>query len=229
MKVAVMQPYLFPYLGYYQLVSCADVFVLYDDVSFIKQGFINRNSILMNGRSARVTIPVPRMSSNKHIKELSFASDVSKILKTVEQAYARAPFFDDVFPLVERVLTCPDRDITTICRLGIVEIFNYLGIDKKIVRSSELEYERKLSAADRLIDICEQFGAPDYVNSIGGQKLYSKEYFAERGKRLSFLQMHDVIYTQGKNEFVPYLSMIDVLMWCEKQHVRNLLQQYMLI
>lgn len=229
MKVAVMQPYLFPYLGYYQLANCADVFVLYDDVSFIKQGYINRNSILMNGESVRITIPVPGASSNKRIMGLAFAPDVSKVLKTVKQAYTKAPFFDDIFPMFERVLTHTDRDITAICQRGITEVFEYLGIGKKIVRSSDLEYDRDLPAADRLVAICEQFDASDYINSIGGQKLYSKDYFSEQGKRLSFLQMHDVSYLQGKNEFVPYLSMIDVLMWCDKQQARDLLQQYTLV
>lgn len=229
MKVAIMQPYLFPYLGYYQLVSCADMFVLYDDVSFIKQGYINRNSILMNGRPTRMTIPVPGASSNKRIMELTFASDVSKVLKTVKQAYAKAPFYDDVFPLVERVLTNSDRDITTTCKQGILEVFDYLGISKRVVRSSALEFDRNLPAADRLMAICDRLGSSEYVNSIGGQKLYSKEYFGERGKSLSFLEMHDISYTQGVSEFVPYLSMIDVLMWCDKPTVRGLLQQYTLV
>lgn len=229
MKVAIMQPYLFPYLGYYQLVGCADVFVLYDDVSFIKQGYINRNSILVNGQPSRMTIPVPGGSSNKCIKDLAFATDLSKVLKTVRQAYAKAPFFEEVFPMVERVLTHRERDITTICRLAIAEVCSYLEIDKVIIRSSDLEYNRDLSAADRLIAICEQLGASDYVNSIGGQSLYSKNYFAARGKRLSFLKMNDIVYAQGKNEFVPYLSMIDVLMWCDKEEARALLQHYALL
>lgn len=229
MKVAVMQPYLFPYLGYYQLIDSVDAFVLYDDVSFIKQGYINRNNILINGRPGRVTIPVPGASSNKSINELAFSPDVAKVLKTIQQAYAKAPFFDAVFPLVERVLTHPERDITTICQLSLTAVFGYLGMDRKIVRSSALEYDRDLPAADRLVAICEQFDATHYVNSIGGQKLYSKEYFSERGKTLSFLKMHDVSYPQGKNEFVPYLSMIDVLMWCDKQQARDLLQQYTLV
>jgi len=229
MKVAVMQPYLFPYLGYYQLINSVDVFVLYDDVAFIKKGYINRNSILMNGESARVTIPVPGASQNKLIKELSYTADVTKVLKTFRHSYASAPFFDDVFPMIERVLTHPERDITTICQLSLTAVFGYLGIDRKIVRSSALEYDRNLPAADRLVAICEQFDATNYVNSIGGQKLYSREYFSEQGKTLSFLQMHDVSYPQGESEFVPYLSMIDVLMWCDKQQARDLLQQYTLV
>lgn len=229
MKVAVMQPYLFPYLAYYQLVSCSDVFVLYDDVTFIKKGYINRNNILMNGHATRVTVPVPGASQNKLIKDLTFAEDVTKVLKTFKYSYANAPFFDDVYPLVERVLTHPNRDITAICQKGLTEVCDYLHIPTKIIRSSDLDYDRTLPAADRLMTICDQFGSSDYVNSIGGQKLYSKEYFAEQGKTLSFLQMDDVFYAQGTNDFVPYLSMIDLLMWCDKPKARTLLQQYTLI
>ena len=229
MKVAVMQPYLFPYLGYYQLVHCSDVFVLYDDVTFIKRGYINRNNILVNGQASRVTIPVPGASQNKLIKDLEFSEEISKILKTFKHSYSHAPFFKDIYALIERVLKYPKRDITTICQIGITEVFEHLGISKKIIRSSDLDYNRDLPAADRLMEICDQFGSSDYVNSIGGQKLYSKEYFAEKGKTLSFLQMNDVSYPQNTSHFIPYLSMIDVLMWCDKPSVRELLQQYKLV
>jgi len=230
MNVAVMQPYLFPYLGYYQLVQCADIFVLYDDVAFIKQGYINRNNILTDGRASRITVPVLGGSSNKCIKELAFESNVAKVLKTVRQSYAQAPFVDNIFPMIERVLEHAERDITTVCQLGIFEVFQHLGLGKQIIRSSDLDYDRELPAADRLIAICEKLGSSHYVNSIGGEKLYSKDYFAERGNQLTFLHTQDVEYPQqGKKEFVPNLSMIDVLMWCDKRQIRELLQRYTLV
>lgn len=230
MAVAVMQPYLFPYLGYYQLAYCADTFVLYDDVTFIKGGWINRNNILSpQGAPMRLTVPVLGASPNVPIKDLNFSDDVNKILRTIKQAYGKAPFFEAVYPLVEKVLTCPERDITAICQLGIEYVFDYLGLNKTILRSSEITYDRSLPAADRLVSICRTLDSSDYVNSIGGQKLYSKYYFEGYGCSLSFLQMNDIQYPQGRHEFVPNLSMIDVLMWCDKHHAIRLLQQYTLI
>lgn len=229
MKVAVMQPYLFPYLGYYQLAHCADVFVLYDDVTFIKGGYINRNRVLVNGQPQRVTIPVPGASSNKKINELCFSGDIRKALTTIKQAYAKAPYFQDVFPMVEGVLTHPDRDIPSICRLGIEKVFGYLGLDTRLMLSSNLEYDRALPAADRLVEICQMLGANDYVNSIGGQALYSKAHFEGRGCNLSFISMDEVSYSQGQDEFVPNLSIIDALMWCDRATVIQLLDKYQLV
>lgn len=231
MKVAVMQPYLFPYLGYYQLVNCADMFVLYDDVAFIKQGRINRNRILSNGDASRITVPVPGASSNKRINELAFTEDVHKILKTIQQAYSKAPFFEQIYSLVERVLTYPERDITAVCQQGIIEVLDYLELKRTIIRSSELEYDRNLPAAKRLVAICDKLGSSDYVNSIGGQKLYDKQQFQAMGCQLSFLEMNAIEYSQGKSksDFVPKLSIIDALMWCDKAQLKNLLGQYALI
>ncbi|GIA87721.1 WbqC family protein [Vibrio cholerae] len=227
--IAVMQPYIFPYLGYYQLVNMADVFVLYDDVNFIKGGYINRNNILVNGAMHRFTLPVPGASSNKKICELSFSSDVNKVLKTISQAYSKAPFYSDVYPLIEMVLQTEKRNISTVCQVGIKSVFDYLGVDKKIIKSTDLTYDRGASPADRLIEITKLFNDSIYVNSIGGQALYDKEYFDNHGVELKFFTMKSVQYSQAEGEFTPNLSMIDVLMWCDKDCIKNLLNEYRLV
>lgn len=227
--IAVMQPYIFPYLGYYQLVNVADAFVLYDDVNFIKGGYINRNNILVDGAAQRFTLPVPGASSNKKICDLSFSPDVKKILKTISQTYSKAPFYSDVYPLIEMVLQAEDRSITSVCQLGIKSVFDYLGIEKKIIKSTDLVYDRGASPADRLIEITKSFEDSVYVNSIGGQALYDKDYFDARGVELKFLKMKLVQYSQAEDEFIPNLSMIDVLMWCEPTFVKKLLNEYVFL
>ncbi|PAR66751.1 hypothetical protein CGT89_12010 [Vibrio cholerae] len=224
-----MQPYIFPYLGYYQLVNMADVFVLYDDVNFIKGGYINRNNILVDGAVHRFTLPVPGASSNKKICELSFSSDINKVLKTISQAYSKAPFYSDVYPLIEMVLQTEKRNIATVCQVGIKSVFDYLGFDKKIIKSTDLTYDRGASPADRLIEMTKLFDDSVYVNSIGGQALYDKEYFDTRGVELKFMKMKPVQYSQAEGEFTPNLSMIDVLMWCDKDCIKNLLNEYRLV
>lgn len=224
-----MQPYIFPYLGYYQLVYCSDVFVLYDDATFIKQGYINRNRILANGQPQRFSLPVPGASSNELIKNLTFAAQTTKFLKTIKQAYSKAPFFNDVFPLVERVIESDDRRIPYMCFRGISEVFQHLGIQKKIILASEIDYDRNASAEDKLIQICRALGSTNYVNSIGGTELYSHESFASKGCNLWFIQMRDIMYDQGTREFVPNLSIIDVLMWCDRKRVRHLLEEFQLL
>lgn len=229
MKVAVMQPYLFPYIGYYQLVRCVDAFVLYDDVNYIKGGYINRNWVLQNEQRSRFTVPVPGASSNRKIRELAFAQDTRKVLKTIQQSYSKAPYFDVVFPIIEHVLNNPRRDITTVCADGLSSVFDYLGMEITLLRSSELDYNRELPADERLVEICSNLGSSDYVNATGGQALYTKERFSELGCTLSFIETKAGGYQQGQHDFVPNLSMIDVLMWCPKADIVAMLDAYELV
>ena len=229
MSFAVMQPYLFPYLGYYQLVNAVDKFVFYDDVTFIKKGFINRNNILSNGQAQRFTLAVPGLSQNKLIKDLEFESNIKKTLKTIKQNYAKAPFFNAVYPIVESVLTSENRNVAQLCAKSVTDIFDYLNIKKEFFLSSNLNYDKTLPAADKLIAMAGVLTASNYINSPGGKTLYSKEYFIENGVNLSFIEMEKIKYQQGKNDFVPNLSMIDVLMWNSKEQVEELLTKYKLV
>jgi len=228
MKFAVMQPYLFPYLGYYQLVHAVDKFVFYDDVNYIKGGYINRNNICSNEKPQRYTVPVPGMSSNILINKLSFDSNVKKQLKSIEQAYSKAPFFKDVFPIVESVLTEERRNVEHICRLSITRVMDYLDINKSYYYSSELCYERDVPAAKRLVNISKSFDLNEYINSPGGKSLYNKDYFLEHGIKLNFIEIGEYQYNQNSNVFLPHLSMIDVLMWNSKDEVVDLLNKYRL-
>jgi hypothetical protein len=223
-----MQPYIFPYLGYYQLVNCSDLFVVYDDVTFIKQGFINRNMLLVNGGPQRFTIPVKGASSNRLIKDLEFSRSTEKVMKTVVQAYSRAPYFEEVYDIVKKVLESEDRAIPKMCSDGILRVFQYLGLAKDVIFSSDLDYDRTAAAEDKIIQICRTVGSNRYVNSIGGKGLYSPEFFASNGCELSFLEMRDIQYEQGKASFIPNLSIIDVLMWCDKDRLRRLFESYRL-
>lgn len=226
MKLAVMQPYLFPYIGYFQLIYAADLFLIYDDVAYIKQGYINRNSILSPNGATRFTIPVPGASSNKLISELAFSEDVAKVLRTIEQSYSKAPHFEEVFPMIRGALELDDRSIASVCQRSFEDIFSYLGLEKQFKKTSELEYNRSASARDRLIALCQQFSADSYINAPGGRKLYAKQDFAEKGIDLKFVESLPVEYSQGGASFVPNLSIIDVLMNCSHEKVRELLGRY---
>lgn len=229
MKAGIMQPYLFPYLGYFQLINAVDIFIIYDDVNYIKQGYINRNNVLMNGMPQRFTIPVPGASSFCKINELRFGADVEKVLKTIQQAYSKKPFFADVYPLVERVLLSQDRSVHRMCQLAFTEIFRWLGLEKKMVLSSELDYERATGAAEKVVNICHTVGANAYINSIGGRHLYQQDFFAEQSLSLSFINMHEIVYHQGNHAFQPNLSIIDVLMHCTPDDIRTYMGNYELV
>lgn len=229
MKLAVMQPYLFPYIGYYQLAYYADTFIFYDDVNYIKGGYINRNNILVNGVAQRFTWPVEKQSSFKKINELEFSKNTRKILSTIRQSYSKAPFFLDVFPIVESVLQPADFNVAKVTSLSIVKVFEYLGIEREFIYSSQLSYDRELSAQDKLFEMCSIFGATDYCNASGGIDLYSKNDFIEKGINLHFLKSHHLIYKHQAPEFIPFLSILDVLMFNDKKTAIGLLSKYELV
>lgn len=227
MILAVMQPYIFPYIGYYQLVYSSDVFIFYDDVSFIKQSYINRNNILANGKNLRFTLPVLGASSNVLIENLKY-SNSKKILRTIAQSYAKAPYFDDVFPMIEFVFNQNNRNVTHINSLSIKVVFKYLDINKKMLIASQIDYDRTKERADRLIELSKMHDCDQYINSPGGKTLYEKNYFEKQGIKLDFIENEIQLYSQNADEFVPYLSMIDILMNCNKEQITKMLRSYKL-
>ena len=226
MVFAVMQPYLFPYLGYYQLVHSVDTFVFYDDVTFIKGGYINRNRILSNGQAQLFTLPVPGKSSNVLINKLAFDKNTRKQLKLIEQSYSKAPFFGEIFPIVKSVINAGKRNVEHICRLSITQVMDYLGIKRRYHYSSDMAYDRDVSSAHKLINISAHLNSNEYINSPGGKSLYSKEMFNNNGVSLKFIKTKRHRYRQKSDLFIPNLSMIDVLMWNSKAEAIRLLGQY---
>lgn len=231
MKIAIMQPYLFPYLGYYQLASCVDHFVFYDDVTFIKQGYINRNSILGDRAPLRITFPVLDASSNRLISEHSFSKDFSKQVRSIEQTYSKAPYFTPFFPRVLSVLESPDRDVTKVCSNSIATVLDYLEIPFNHYLSSSLQYDRAENRAERIINICKHLGGDTYINSIGGSDLYRHEFFSTNGIDLLFIKMKEIAYKQRRTSdpFITNLSLIDVAMWCDPEEIKKMLLSYQLV
>lgn len=229
MKGAIMQPYFFPYIGYYQLVYEVEKFVFLDDVTFIKQGFINRNSILLGGKRHEFSIPVSKISSYRLINDHQYLNDQSKFIKLIEQAYKKSPFFYDVMPFVEAVIKDKNNNVSQKNSKSITAVFNYLGLQRDFSYSSCENYEQPLKGQDRVIALCSMLGIDKYRNSIGGQSLYSQEIFSAAGIELKFIRSNIKTYSQGKNNFISHLSIIDVLMHCDKQEIINMLEAYELV
>lgn len=221
-----MQPYLFPYLGYYQMAASVDRWVFHDDVMYIKQGYINRNSILVNGAAHRFTVPIRNQSDSRAINEHHAMPPFDKILRVISQAYAKSACFSTVFPIVESVLDGRETNIARIAGASVHAVFEYLGKKLQIEWSSEMSGHKHLKGQDRVLSICKTVGATVYVNPIGGVDLYDEESFASRGIRLFFHRMRPVHYQQGPFPFVPNLSMIDVLMHNTPDEVAAFLREY---
>ncbi len=234
MTLAIMQPYIFPYIGYFQLVQAADKFVFYDDVNFIRQGWINRNNLLLNGAPHLFTVPLEKQSPNNLINEVAISAALyerwkDKFYKTLEQAYRKAPHYATVLELIKAVMESSVTHIGELAKKSIELTSRYMGLDTEFVQSSTLYENAELKSATRVLDICAKEGATVYINPIGGQELYNKELFREHGIDLYFLKAGATPYTQLKNEFVPYLSIIDVLMFNAASDLSEVLINYKLI
>ena len=224
-----MQPYLFPYIGYFQLMHAVDRFVVYDDVTFIKQGWINRNRLLINGEASFFVVPVKHASSFSLIRDTLIDDDpqhrrwVEKLLKTFDLAYRRAPEFARVFPLIEAVFTRSTTRVAELAMESLKIVSDYLEIRTPWVVSSAAYGNAHLKGERRVIDICRIEDASAYVNPSGGTDLYSRERFAAEGLALAFLKPRLQEYRQFKEPFVPWLSIIDVLMFNSRDACRELL------
>lgn len=232
MTLAIMQPYFLPYIGYMQLMKAVDAFVLYDDVAFINRGWINRNKLLINGQEYLFTVPLKDASQNKRINEVHLADDPkwrSKLLKTIEQGYRKAPYYGTVMPLTEKIINFTTDSIADLIHFSLLELNQYLGLTTRLITSSSIYNNTDLKAQERILDICRQENATGYINPIGGLELYDKPIFAEAGISLNFLKAKRVEYPQFKNEFIPWLSILDILMFNDVATVGTLLDEYELV
>jgi hypothetical protein len=234
MKLAIMQPYLFPYIGYFQLIKAVDKFVIYDDVNFIKQGWINRNAILVQDKSWMFSVPLVNQSSFSKIKEVNvndrlYVSWQKKFLRTIEQSYRKAPFFKEVLNLVTTVFDIQENEISIseLATRSLLATSAYLGINTPFVSSSSIYDNQALSGPERVIDICKKENASQYINPIGGQELYNSMEFGQ--SELEFIKSLPINYTQFNNEFVPWLSIIDVMMFNSPEDINVMLDQFELL
>ncbi|OYE04422.1 WbqC family protein [Nostoc sp. 'Peltigera membranacea cyanobiont' 232] len=230
MKISIMQPYLFPYIGYFQLINMADKFVIYDDVQYIKGGWINRNRILLNRKAHLFTFSIKNDSTFLNINQRFFTENIHKerkiLLNLVELSYRKAPYYSKTKKLLDCILSVDEMNISQMITHSLKLICDHLDIGTKIYFSSELTKDNTLKGEQRVININKCLGADHYINSVGGDKLYSKEVFKNNDIKLSFLQPRLVEYSQFNNEFVPWLSIIDVLMFNDKEKVQKILNEY---
>ena len=232
MKLAIMQPYFFPYIGYFQLINAVDKFVIYDDVNFIVRGWINRNNILLNGKKHKFTLPLKNASQNRIIKDIKIDYSQNwqnKLIKTLIRAYKKAHFYNIIIPIINKILDQKVESLSELACLSIQEVCLYLGIQTNIIPTSSIYSNCELSGQDRIIDICRRENAEIYINAIGGVSLYSRDKFQQEGIRLSFIQMKPIAYQQNNEVFIPNLSIIDVMMFNSVDDIRLMLDNFELI
>lgn len=224
-----MQPYFMPYIGYFSLMKAVDRFVVYDDVAFINRGWVNRNQLLVGGKAYLFTVPLREASQNKKIRDIVLDESTrwrEKLLRTVEQSYKKAPHFEATHGLLAGVLAEPADTIADLARHGLRAVNRHLDLPADLVPSSTVYNNDDLKAQERILDICRREGAARYVNPTGGRELYDKAAFAAAGIELFFIQSRRVAYPQKSPDFVPWLSILDVLMWNSPAETHALLDEY---
>lgn len=228
MKLGIMQPYFLPYIGYFQLLNAVDKYVIYDNIQFTKKGWINRNRILQNGKDTLITIPVEKDSDYLNIYQRSVSSgfDRKKLLNQIKESYRKALYFNEIMPLIEEIVNYNDNNLFNYIYHSIVKICGYLRIDTEFIISSTIDIDHSLKGQEKVIAICKTFEATEYYNAIGGQELYSPIDFEKENIKLNFVSSNLIEYKQFANEFVPWLSILDVIMFNSVEEIEKMLGKY---
>lgn len=230
MKVAIMQPYFFPYIGYWQLINAVDQFVVLNDVNYINRGWINRNRVLCQGKPLYIHIPLSKASQNKKINEIDVLQDykhITKLLRTLENCYKKAPYFDNTFPFISDLLLKDHEQKLDLYLFSIIkQICAHIQISTPLICSSMLPTNLNLHGENRILNICNILGADEYYNAPGGKDLYKYEHFQHEGIKLLFLQTKQIQYQQYQNEFQGNLSLIDMMMFCSHTQISDYLSMY---
>lgn len=220
---AIMQPYFLPYIGYFQLIAAVNLFIVYDNIKYTKKGWINRNRFLSNGRDEMFSLPLKAGSDLLDIRERSLASDFNcnKLINQLAGAYRKAPYFKDAFPLIEQILRQKEENLFQFLYLSIVSVCQYIGITTEIKISSDIPIDHALRNQEKVLALCKAAGTNIYVNAIGGIDLYSKEDFRSQRIELKFIRSRPFVYPQFADDFVPWLSIVDVLMFNARDDIRE--------
>lgn len=243
MRLAIMQPYFFPYIGYFQLIDSVDQFISYTHVNYIKRGWINRNRfIVINNQVSYFSIPtlLEPLSTKIHSVKVDYSVNWKlKLRKDLLHNYSRSPFFEEVSPVIKEILK-PDFNLLHELNFhSLKEICRFMDIQTTLISKrtyfEELEeqLENQISKEKRMekriIDICKTEGATTYINAIGGKELYKSQPFTKNSIDLKFIKTLEYTYPQNTHLFHPNLSIIDMLMNCGKEGTKKILNHYKLV
>ena len=218
-----MQPYLFPYIGYWQLINTVDTFAILDDVNYFKKGYINRNFMNLNGYSYRFTLELKKASQNKLIKDIEVGNNSDEILKKIEISYKNAPYFDKTYSLLSEIMNNKEKNLAKFLEYSIKKISKYLEIKTKFICTSDIGKNQNLTSQNMIINIAQILKAEKYINLPGGVKIYNKEDFKVNSIELLFIKSELIKYQQFSTTFLEQLSIVDVMMFNNVQDIKNML------
>lgn len=228
-----MQPYIFPYVGYFQLINSVDEFVIYDNIKYTKRGWINRNRILVNGKDTLFSIPIENDSDYLNVVDrklaYTWAIERKKILNKIYSNYNKSEFFNESFDVIKKCLMQDEYNLFNFIFNSLSFVNDYIGISTQLIISSTIDIDHTLKSENKVIAICQKQNAERYINAIGGMVLYDKSAFKNANIELNFIKSNPIVYKQFDYEFVPWLSIIDVMMHNSKEKLQEHLKNYLLI
>jgi hypothetical protein len=231
MKLGIMQPYFLPYIGYFQLINAVDKYVIYDNIQYTKKGWINRNRLLQNGKAEYFTLSLKKDSDFLDVKDrfISDSFDKNRMLNQIKAFYQKAPYFDCSYKIVEDIIDNKEQNLFLYNYNSIQKVCKYLNINTELIISSTINIDHSLKGVDKVLAICKSFNTDEYINAIGGTELYNKIDFENENIKLSFLKTNYIEYQQLKNQFVPNLSILDVMMFNSVKEINVMLDKYELV
>ena len=232
MSLGIMQPYLLPYIGYFQLIAAVDRFVIYDNVEYTKKGWINRNRMLVNQKASTFTIPIKKASDKSLISEREVSNDFNseKLLNKIHGAYSKAPYFSDTYSLLQKILAYESENLFDFLAYSLNQTLSHLDMSTTLIASSSLPVDRTLKGERKVMAICKAVGEREYINPVGGAHLYNKAHFQREGLDLKFIRPLPIKYCQFDDLFEPSLSILDVMMFNAVTQVREMvLENYELV
>jgi hypothetical protein len=228
LKLALMQPYFLPYIGYFQLIAACELFVVYDNIKYTKKGWINRNRMLRDGQDVMFSLPLQNGTDHLNVDQrtLAGAPDPHKWLAQLKGAYRHAPYFAETLPLLEKIARCDEDNLFRFLHHALLACCAHLDIRTPVRVSSSVGIDHGLRGQDKVLAICDALGADTYINAIGGTELYTPAPFNARGTSLRFIRSRPIDYPQFGKPFVPWLSIVDVLMFNPLETVRHWIRSH---
>ena len=233
MKLGIMQPYFFPYLGYFSLIKNTDKWVVFDTPQYINKGWVNRNRVLSPSKEgfSYITVPVVKHSRDIRIKDvlIDHSRDwKAKIMGQMDYYRKHAPHYMETKEILDELFR---RDIDGISELNIAAldmVCGYLGIafDYSVFSGNTMGIDSVGGPDEWSLEISKKMGASIYVNPPGGRSFFNKEKFDKAGIGLRFLTQRLSIYNTYPYNFVPGLSIIDVMMFNSPTDINNMLEDY---
>lgn len=236
MKIGIMQPYFFPYIGYFSLIKYVDKFIFFDTPQYISHGWVNRNRILdQKGNPDYITVPIKKVSRETPIKEIEISMDKNwreTIVGKLSVYKRKAPNYDAVINFVKDILYGSEySNLSELNCMSIERTCEMIGLtnDFSVFSKMDLQIGQVNAPDEWALYITRALQGDIYVNPPGGQSFFDKEKYESNNIKLQFLESRLRPYIQRIGRFEPGLSILDAMMFCKNDEIKDMLEDYRII